>query len=561
MKRRKVDKDLKNLTRPNQFVFGRWVSSLALVIIPVTATPVDAAERIYFNYGPLGFSVAVDSLETFAKEGTINKELGFYLPKLSEEDQAKFRKALLKRYDIKPIQLYRIFHTPMGKEILTIIGNFINIQGGRNGFYGIRGAMVQAAADPEGLTILNFMRKFPTNIQLNTDEILEETEQIKTLVKATKMIVEEMARLSAAEAAAEAPVNFSALPDIRRPGEFDVDKQTLTLIDESRDRKFQVDLYKPQRWRSGTTPVVVISHGLASSPKNFERYAGHLASYGYVVVVPQHPGSDFSQLQAMLEGYSREIFKLNEFIDRPLDVSYLLDELEQRNQFEFQGRLNLEAVGVMGHSFGGYTALALAGAQIDFEQLAKDCILKLRDPNLSLLVQCRALELPRQDYNFRDNRVKAVFPVKPMNSSIFGPKGLSWIQIPVLLGASNQDLFTPVVLEQVRSFSWLTTPNKYLALVKGDTHFNLSELDSGIFELLESFPPLTIRDRRMIESHSNYLLLAFFEVYIANNAEYRPYLQSSYTEYISKEPFNLYLIGSSSVDELTHVWNRIVPAN
>ncbi|MGK7874040.1 MAG: alpha/beta hydrolase [Xenococcaceae cyanobacterium] len=554
MKRITFDMNFKNFTRPNQFVFRRWVRSLALGMISavVTAIPVSAAERIYFNYGALGLSIGVDSLETFAKEGTINKELDFYLRRVSEEDQAKFREALLKREDINPVQLYRFLSTPMGEEILTQIGNLINIQGGRNGKYGIRAAVFQAAADPEGLTILNFMRKFPTNMQLNTDNILEVAELVETVVSATRVMIEEMSNLAAAEAAAEDPVDFSTLPDIRLPGEFSVVKQTLTLIDQSRDRKFQVDLYKPQRWRPGKTPVVVISHGLASSPEDFGKRAQHLASYGYLVALPQHPGSDFTQLQAMLAGYSREIFKLNEFIDRPLDVSYVLDELERRNQFEFQGKLNLQEVGVFGHSFGGYTALAVAGAQIDFEQLEKDCDRIIWDPNLSLLLQCRALKLPRKAYNFRDNRVKAVLAANPVNSSIFGPKGLSRIQIPVLLGAGSQDPATPAVLEQIRSFTWLTAPNKYLALVEGQAHVNFSQLDAGTKALIESLPNLRLPDQDLIDDYGNSMSLAFLEVYIANNVdEYGPYLQSSYGKYISKDPFNLYFIGSASVDELT----------
>jgi len=52
-----------------------------------------------------------------------------------------------------------------------------------------------------------------------------------------------------------------------------------------------------------------------------------LASYGYVVAAPQHPGSDKIWLQDMLQDYHADIFDVHEFINRPLDISQTIDEL------------------------------------------------------------------------------------------------------------------------------------------------------------------------------------------------------------------------------------------
>lgn len=73
-----------------------------------------------------------------------------------------------------------------------------------------------------------------------------------------------------------------------------------------------------------------------------------MASYGYVVVLPQHPGSDTQQTEDFLAGFSRQIFRLNEFIDRPLDITFVLNELTRLNNQQFGGKLNLESVGVGG---------------------------------------------------------------------------------------------------------------------------------------------------------------------------------------------------------------------
>ncbi|MBD0346950.1 MAG: alpha/beta hydrolase, partial [Coleofasciculus sp. Co-bin14] len=40
--------------------------------------PVQGAERIYVTYGPLEFSLPVESLELYAKQGKIDQELAAY---------------------------------------------------------------------------------------------------------------------------------------------------------------------------------------------------------------------------------------------------------------------------------------------------------------------------------------------------------------------------------------------------------------------------------------------------------------------------------------------------
>ncbi|MHC5731485.1 MAG: alpha/beta hydrolase family protein, partial [Nostoc sp.] len=119
--------------------------------------------------------------------------------------------------------------------------------------------------------------------------------------------------------------------------------------------------------------------------------------------------------RSLLNGHAIEIAEPSEFKDRPLDITYILDQLQKANQSDsrFKKRLNLQQVGVFGQSLGGYTALALAGAKINFEQLKQDCQpAALQNTwNMSLLLQCRALELSisksEKDYNLRDERVKA----------------------------------------------------------------------------------------------------------------------------------------------------------
>ncbi|MDJ0729929.1 MAG: alpha/beta hydrolase [Crocosphaera sp.] len=548
---------LSSLKRPVQKNLRNLILGTVAGIVAVF--PAYAQSRLIFIYPPINLSLGVDSLELFANEGIVNNELAYYmnLAGVNDEQKEAFREALLQKADLNPVEVSRFFNSPMGEEILNRVGHLFSIQGGRNGLYAIRGAMVQAAFDEEeGLTLLNFLRYLPVNMQFNLEEILEAATYLELLGQGTNAIVSEMKSISAQTRQQETVPNFSTLRDIRQRGDYGVaPSRKLRLFDKSRQREFEVLLVQPERWREGKTPVIIFSHGLASRPEDFEEDVKQLASYGYVVALPQHPGSDLNQLQEMLQGFSREIVQVDEFVNRPLDVSYVIDELERRNRGEFGGRLDLNNVGVMGHSFGGYTALALAGAKLDFDSLEEICGRNLWGPNLSLLLQCRALELPRKDYNFRDERISSALVINPVTSAVFGAEGLSQITIPVLLAAGSSDPATPAAIEQLQAFVWINTDDKYFALVEGQAHVNFSKLDAQMKAVLDSLPDLTLPNQKIIDTYGNAFLLAFAEVYVAKNEEFRPYLTSSYANYISRQPNPLHLVQNDAEIPLSELFN------
>jgi predicted dienelactone hydrolase len=547
---------------------GLSLSSLACTTLSLlfTSTPIIAADRLYFTYTPLKLSLRVESLELFAKEGKVNKDLGFYLDLggVSAEDRATLREVLTKRAELKdPLYVPRFFNSPTGEALLEQLGKFIAIPWNNNGKYALRGAIIQAALDPaEGLTLLNVLRKYPTDIHINLEKLLEAAQLLNILGRGTNDLISEMESLSVQEAAKNPNIDYAALPDLRQPGPLEVaPEQVWQLTDTSRNRHFRVLVYQPQQWLPGKTPVIVFSHGLASRPEDFSDRAKQLASYGYLVVMPQHPGSDTQQLDKLLSGYSGEVFEESEFIDRPRDVSYVLDELERRNAAEFGGRLDLNAVGVFGHSFGGYTALMLAGAEIDFDSLASDCHRDVWSPNLALLLECRALELPRQTYRLRDERVKAIFVANPVTGTIFGARGLAPVKIPVLMAGGSSDPATPVAIEQLRAFVWLGSQDKYLALVKGQAHVNFTQLDASSKAILNSFKELKLPDQTLIDQYANAYLVAFAKYYLSKDDSYRPYFQPGYALYISREPNSLYLVNRSAVKPLTDFFNQRKPGD
>ena len=548
-------KFIKHQSDSDQRFLMRSAKSLALGLMTVVSTIVPVkAQTLYFLYPPIKEPLRVESLNAFAQDGTVNKNLGFFLniAGVSEEAKITFREVLNKKPPVEPLMISRFFNSKIGEAILERIGKHIQVDGGRNGKYALRGALVTAAFEEEGLSLINFFRKLPTNIQFDLKEIAKTANNTKIVVKATKVFSEEVIpQLSASEVANASLVDFDQLPDLGQKGKFEVKQQRWELSDQSRERSFYVDVYHPKSVRERPTPVIVMSHGLGSNPEGFSKIGEYLASYGYLVAIPQHIGSGAKQQKAFLRGLSRNIFLTDGFINRPLDLSYVIDELERRNNKEFDGKLILDKVGVFGHSFGGYTALAVAGATIDFEYLEKECALGLGRVNTALLLQCQALDLERQEYNFRDERVVAVVVHNPVNRSIFGPDGLSQIKIPVLMGAGSYDPATPFVFEQLGSFTWLDTPNKYLMLLEGQAHVDVSAIDGGISEAIESVEELTLPEPQLLQQYGYSTLVAFAEVHVSDNEDFLPYLQSSYLDYLSQgQDFKAYLITEDSSDQL-----------
>ncbi|MDJ0737869.1 MAG: alpha/beta hydrolase [Nostocaceae cyanobacterium] len=540
----------------------QWLSSLFLGILPATLTaiPVHAAEKIYFAFGPLDFSISLSSLETYAETGKVEPDLKIVLKRLNFTTKKELRSILQTSYDIEALPISQAFYDPMGETILSNIGELIQTEAGVNGKFALRAALIQAAESGD-FNIIGVMRKFPTQgIRINTSEVSKTVKDISQIFKDTNSAIAQLGKISEAEAATEPQVDYDKMPNLRVKGKFEFSTQNIKIWHQNRNRTYPVDLYVPVIDNGSTDkiPVVVISHGLSSSRTYFAELAQFLASHGFMVAVPEHIGSNLEQREALLAGRARELFRLNEFIDRPLDVTYLLDDLERRNRTNFQGKLNLKQVGIIGHSFGGYTALVLAGATADFEQLSREC--KQDVPNISLLLQCRALSWEKSSperqilsQGLQDSRIQLVIALNPVSSSILGRKGISQIQIPVVMGSAGYDPATPVVTEQARTFSWLTTPEKYLVLAEGVSHnAELTALIKRVLSPATSSQQIE-KEIELLQSNARAIMLAFLQVYINDKANYRPYVRTSYAKAISESPFEFNMVRSLTAEQWAEI--------
>jgi len=535
--------------RTRRLIAPKYLGLFAFTAV-CTAAPALGAERIYVTYGPVEVSVPIESLALFAKEGQIDSNLDGFARYANESQLAEIRRALQAKADISQVTIAQFLYTPQGEVLLRRLGRLIQTKARQPGFYAIRAALILAASDPEGLTIVNVLRKFPTyGIRIDIARGLGIANELTSLINRSNQTIAGVAQLSEAQAALEPTIPPAVMLQPQLPGRYTWKKSSVTLTSPNRDRTFNMDIYLPQR-SPQPAPVVVISHGLGSDRIAFQYLAKHLASYGFAVAVPEHPGSNAQQIQNLVTGRTNELAEPAEFINRPLDIKDLLDYLTKLSTTDpaYQGQLDLQRVGVIGQSFGGYTALALAGAGINFAQLENDCQLENETWNLSLLLQCRARSLGRNQYNFGDPRIKAAIAINPIVSSILGDTNLSQIKIPVMLIAGSADTVAPALLEQIQPFTWLTSPNKYLVVMNNGTHFStIEESPQSLFlPPAEAIGPEPALARRYVSG----LSLAFMESYLNNKSNFRPYLQPSYALTISGDTLGLRILRSLTPQQL-----------
>lgn len=165
-------------------------------------------------------------------------------------------------------------------------------------------------------------------------------------------------------------VRFAAVSSAYEPPAPGTEVEVLRLDwhDAARDRDVPAKIYLPKNGGK-PLPVIVFSHGLGGSREGYEYLGRHWAGCGYVSVHLQHPGSDDSVWKGAAPAERMQSLKgaslsLTNIANRPKDVSFAIDQLSalQRDASSpLHGRLDLDHIGVAGHSFGGFTTMAIAG--------------------------------------------------------------------------------------------------------------------------------------------------------------------------------------------------------
>lgn len=145
--------------------------------------------------------------------------------------------------------------------------------------------------------------------------------------------------------------------------------------DEARDRNVPYKIYYPEETDLDPLPVIIWSHGLGGTADGAGFLARYLASRGYIHVNIQHDGTDDSLWRGK-EGHPWDNIRKSNITwetvkNRYLDAPYAVDQLRVINDQDdiLKNRLDLDNIGMSGHSFGAVTTQIMSGQMTGKETL------------------------------------------------------------------------------------------------------------------------------------------------------------------------------------------------
>lgn len=266
-------------------------------------------------------------------------------------------------------------------------------------------------------------------------------------------------------------------------------------------------------------PLVVFSHG--SFGIRFQSFflCETLASHGFVVASPDHYGNTL--LDAFAGGGAMTPAQLVQTaIDRVLDVRFVIDLMLAKSATAgdaLAGGVDATRIGVSGHSFGGFTSLAIASG-----------FGALQDPRVPPFTPLAL-----------DPRVDAIAPLAPASSFLTDGE-LAGIRIPMLVVGGTSDVTTPIDPESSRPYAKVSSRYDYRVWLEDAGHFSFTNIcDLGlVLEQLgipkenapgwdegctpELMPIGTAK--RLVDLY----VVAFFQRHLRHDLRYDPWLSPVY---------------------------------
>jgi predicted dienelactone hydrolase len=277
------------------------------------------------------------------------------------------------------------------------------------------------------------------------------------------------------------------------------------FFDAERNRTIPYKLYYPDN-DGARVPVIVWSHGYGGNRDGAGFIARYIASHGYILLHLTHPGSD-SLLWEGKPGHPWDILRsikitremsLNRFGDAP----FVLDELEagRFDHDDIPKMMDLDKIGISGHSFGALTTQVMAGQK--YPDLSGELI------------------------SLKDRRFRAGIAYSPMPmhhisdapaAEIFGG-----IDIP-LFHMTGTDDGSPIEGFDYRArldvYNHTGAADKYLMALQDGDHM----VYNGTRGKLEKNP-----NRDAHEKIIKIASLAFWEAYLKNNRDALAWLRENY---------------------------------
>lgn len=547
------------------WALGISAFQVAIALSPQAVKPSQAAEKITFSLGAtFERSISVDSLERYVETGEVSEELAPYLAYVERLDPnagEQVRSLLSQRADLDVVTVSQFAYTPQGGYLLSQAGEVFRTGARLSGYKGLRGAAIVSAADPDGLTLLNVVRNFPTPVlRVDIRRGLAIANQVSNAFRQSDAALE-LIQQTALETATQPFPDGQSVSEIfqlaTQSGPYLVRRFSVRLKASPKP----VDIYLPQspgfsqplsQPVDDVWPTVMISHGFGNDRATYSYLSEHLAANGFAVINVEHQGSSGEQFDALVAGRADQVVPTEEFIRRPLLISQVLDELATMPDFKDKklGVVDFDNVGLIGQSFGGYTALAVAGAPVNLARLRNGCPPTFT-VNISLLLQCQAadLDLAEPTLDFRDSRIKAVVAINPLTSEIFGPESLARLKTPVLMMAGSRDTVAPALPEQILPFTWLTTADRYLLVMEGGTHFSTIGITGR--ETFQLPSDIAGPVPEVAQRYTQVMSLAFLNRYLKGDQRYESVLTSAFTNRFSQPEMPLTIVPNLDTEQLS----------